>query len=103
MKSNMIAGIEVQNISVLWDSIINWLKFKFLIAEKIIFRVVIVITMIINMVWSWKNVRCSILGEFLFCKLIFLHIGIYFVSSSIWLWVCSEGGFWLFHSSWGLR
>jgi hypothetical protein len=23
MKSNMIAGIEVQNISVLWDSIIN--------------------------------------------------------------------------------
>lgn len=31
----------------------------------------------INIVWSWKKINCSIMGEEAFCKVKFLQYGIF--------------------------
>lgn len=70
------AGREVQNSSVSCDS--N--KYRFISFDAsdmlIIMSVIVVMDAIRIIVWSWKKQRCSIKGEFLFCRLIFPHIGI---------------------------
>jgi len=66
---NMIAGRAVQNSSVSWDSNKNRLKVFFESNDIInILNVRIVIVKINNILCSWKKVKCSIKGEFLFCK-----------------------------------
>lgn len=96
---NISAGIIVQKISVSWDSSKNWLKFLITIDFTIIVRVNDRIDKIKIIVWSWKNIRCSIVGEFLSWENILAHMGIYFVIMIVWLKVCSWGGFKLFHST----
>lgn len=76
MKMSRNAGREVQNTSVWWDSSRNRLNIFIFIDFTIIMSVSIVMEMIKTIVWSWKNERCSIKGEFLFCIFIILHIGI---------------------------
>lgn len=98
MNININAGMAVQNISVSCDSSKNWLYVLVFRDEIIILRVRARIDRIKIILWSWKNIRCSIVGEFLFCENILDHIGIYLVFTMVWLNVCSIGGRELFHS-----
>lgn len=86
IKISRNAGIDVQKISVWCDSKrnrLNALIFMDLTNIDIVSRVILAIRII---VWSWKNDKCSIRGEFLFCIPIEFHIGI--VYSFRWLVKC---------------
>lgn len=76
MKDSMMAGIVVQNISISCLSGENRLVI-FVVMFWIISHEVIAVTAVMIIIeWSWKNSRCSMIGDFLFWKLIFIHIGI---------------------------
>lgn len=94
----MRAGIAVQNNSVSCDSNRNWLKFVLFKEKIIMLKVSLRIDRISSILWSWKNMRCSIVGELLFCENIFDHKGIYLVIIEVWLKVWSMGGYLLNHS-----
>jgi hypothetical protein len=70
------AGMEVQNSSVSCDSKKNRSTSFDFIEDNIIINVRELIAKIMTIVWSWKKHKCSIRGEFLFCRLIVFHIGI---------------------------
>ena len=63
IKINVIAGIIVQIISIVWPSNryrkLNW----FLNIDIIKYLTITVIINKINNVWSWKNANCSVNGE----------------------------------------
>jgi len=62
---NINAGMDVQNNSISWASRKNRLKDLLTIDENIKWRVRIVTLTKMIIEWSWKNVKCSINGEFL--------------------------------------
>lgn len=68
IKINIIAGKEVQNISISWDSKKNRLNLFDIIEERIRYMDIKVIATRMIIEWSWKKIKCSIKGEFLFWK-----------------------------------
>lgn len=77
MKIKIIAGTAVQIISMVCPS--NNFKFVNLFNIKVIkrYEMKAVIIVKINIVWSWKKINCSIIGEAAFCKVKFLQCGIF--------------------------
>jgi len=73
MKIKIMGGIDVQIISIGWFSNILILINFILIINIIKYEIINIIIKIINIVWSWKKINCSINGEFLFWKLSFIH------------------------------
>jgi len=76
MNINIRAGTIVQNSSMFWAS--RKYRLKGLNEDIVSDIMVRVVTMVkIIKVWSWKNTKCSISGEFLFWVLSFIHTGIF--------------------------
>lgn len=68
-----MGGIIVQINSINWFSEILMLISLLLIINIKIYEIKKIIIVIINIVWSWKKISCSINGEFLFWKFIFIQ------------------------------
>lgn len=68
MNINIRAGRVVQKSSISWASKKNRLKDLDKVDEVIRYKVKIVTLTKITIAWSWKNIKCSIKGEFLFWK-----------------------------------
>lgn len=99
MNISIKAGKIVQIISISCPSRISWLESLFNIMLVIIYKIKIVIIIKIIIEWSWKNISCSIVGEFLSVILILDQKGIsYLINILDWLNVCSEGGKFICHS-----
>jgi len=64
----MNLGTIVQNNSKGWDSNKCWSKFKFVKVENKLYPTIEIIKIRIVIVWSWKKINCSIIGEQAFCK-----------------------------------
>jgi len=77
MNIKSMAGIEVQNNSISWASKKNLLNFFDLMDEINKYIVINVIVVKIIIEWSWKKIKCSIKGEFLFWKDNEDHVGIF--------------------------
>lgn len=76
IKINIRAGREVQNNSISCASKKNRLKELFNIEIDIKCRVIKVTITKMIIEWSWKKIRCSINGEFLFWNEILDQVGI---------------------------
>jgi len=63
MKISMVPGRIVQIDSISCPSAMNLLNFFPFIRDSIEYRVMIVISDRIIIAWSWKNIRCSMIGE----------------------------------------
>jgi len=73
MKIKMIGGIIVQMNSINWFSEILILILLLIIINIIKYVIIDIIIKVTKIVWSWKKISCSIKGEFLFWKFIFIH------------------------------
>ena len=76
IKIKIIIGRNVQIISIIWFWRIYLLFILLISKEIIIYEIMIVIINKINMKWSWKKVKFSIIGEFASCKLINIQVEI---------------------------
>lgn len=60
----------VQKISINWFCIINLLVILFNKIDVIEYEIIIVMDNKIIIAWSWKKIKCSIVGELASCKFI---------------------------------
>lgn len=63
MKISMVPGRMVQIDSISCPSEMNLLNFFLFIKDVIEYRVMIVIRDRMIIAWSWKNTRCSMIGD----------------------------------------
>lgn len=70
------AGSDVQMNSTICSSKSNRLIIELFIIVNIIYITVVVIIIKIIIVWSWKKINCSIIGELASCVLILAHVDI---------------------------
>jgi len=76
MNTNSKDGKMVQMVSISCPSIINLLNLLTTSKDKTKYKVRTVIVIRTIMVWSWKNVICSMKGEEASWKDKAIHIGI---------------------------
>lgn len=74
IKIKIIGGMIVQINSINWFSEILMLINLLLIININMYEIKKIIIIIINIVWSWKKINCSIKGELLFWKFIFNQV-----------------------------
>lgn len=77
IKIRINAGMIVHTSSIIWPSYNLMLVNLLIIIVTRIYEIKDVIINRINIVWSWKKISCSIIGEAAFCKPRFLHKGIF--------------------------